>query len=265
METKEKKNDKVREEKELKELKTGTIKGLRTNCITGQTKEVKLKYRIYSKNNKQIFKLYNGKKQKIPTKIIIEWKNMSSPEVEIDIEGMEKDYSGAVVTIEYPQKDGTTKKFEYDIPESIMQECIKQRKIEPIVEYLSDYISKIQYKNLIRSGAKLRSETLEKYKLNQYGIIKRGLTESIIENILTEKEEQKMLSEYFNIENMKTEKSEIENYIKDIHTEIIEFLGENKEELENLHYTIYNQRKKGEKENSEVSPLDLMFFDSTLL
>lgn len=38
----------------------GTIKGLRTNCLTGKTEDVELIYSVRGRNNKRLFRLHGG-------------------------------------------------------------------------------------------------------------------------------------------------------------------------------------------------------------
>jgi len=170
---------------------------------------------------------------------------MASPEVEIDFENVGLDYSGAVVTVRYPQRDGTWRSFDYDIPETVMEKSCKEKSIEPIVEYLSEYIAKAQFEAIKRTGVDLKDETYQKYLLNQYGIIKKGLSESLIEEILRHRDYkigQTRLEDFFG--ELTSEEEKIEKKKDEIHKELIDFFGENIEELANLFYTVYSQKKK---------------------
>lgn len=169
---------------------------------------------------------------------------MVSPEVEVDFEDLKEDFSGGTVSINYPQQNGTWKKFDYVIPNYIVEESIKRKDTEPIVQYLADFIAKKQFYSLKMAGIGVVTESISKYRLNQEGIIRRGLTGFIIEEIFT-KGRQTKLSEYFDVEKLKIEKEKIEDYKFKLHLQLLDFLGEiDWSDVKNIFFTVYHQRKK---------------------
>jgi hypothetical protein len=129
------------------------------------------------------------------------------------------DWTAGTIMIDYPQDDGSTKSYSYDIPEHILRQARKAGKIGPIVDYLATKISK-EWAD--RVGADSKAEK------SQYNSIKLWLWRNMQEQIMSAvqghtKDESKFLP-YYHPDELRKRKEDLKNLKKDVHPELLEFL-----------------------------------------
>ncbi len=147
------------------------------------------------------------------------------------------DWTAGTITIDYPQDDGSTKSYSYDIPEHILRQAKKAGKIGPIVDYLAGKISK-EWAD--RTGADAKAEKA------QYNNIKLWLWRNMQEQIMAAvqghtKDEEKFLP-YYHADELRKRKEDLKGVKEKVHPELIKFLDGRK-----WWYVNYSQVKAREQ------------------